>query len=106
VFGADEVLVERVGREGWALAESDGLTVALELALDEELEQEGDVYDLIHTLNSMRKDTGLELTDRIRVTLPRSQEGLLDHADWIARETLATSVELGDVDEPSIDRAK
>ena len=64
------------------------------------------MYDLIHRLNSMRKDEGLELTDRIRVTLPRAQERLLEHADWIARETLATSVELGDVDEPSIDRAK
>jgi isoleucyl-tRNA synthetase len=98
--------VERVGREGWALAEADGLTVALELALDDELEQEGEVYDLIHRLNSMRKDEGLELTDRIRVTIPRGQERLLEHADWIARETLATSVELGDVDEPSIARAK
>jgi len=106
VFGADEVLVERVGREGWALAESDGLTVALELALDEELEREGEVLDLIHRLNSMRRDAGLELTDRIRVTLPRSMEPLLEHTDWIARETLATSVELGDVDEPRIERAK
>jgi isoleucyl-tRNA synthetase len=105
VFGADEVLVERVGREGWALAESDGLTVALELALDEELEREGEVYDLIHTLNSMRRETGLDLTDRIRVTLPRAQGPLLEHADWIARETLAVSVESGDVAAPEIERA-
>jgi isoleucyl-tRNA synthetase len=105
VFGADEVLVERVGREGWALAESDGLTVALELALDEELEREGEVYDLIHHLNTMRKDEGLELTDRIRVTLPRAQARLLEHADWIARETLAVSVESGDVAAPAIERA-
>jgi isoleucyl-tRNA synthetase len=104
VFGADEVLVERVGREGWALAESDGLTVALELALDEELEQEGEVYDLIHRLNTMRKDEGLELTDRVRITIPRAQERLLEHADWIARETLATSVETGNVDKPEIER--
>ena len=54
----------------------------------------------------MRRDAGLELTDRIRVTLPRSMEPLLEHTDWIARETLATSVELGDVDEPRIELAK
>jgi isoleucyl-tRNA synthetase len=99
------VLVERVGRDGWALAESDGLTVALELALDEELEREGEVLDLIHRVNSMRKDAGLELTDRIRVTLPRSMAPLLEHADWIARETLAVGVEAGDVADPQIEKA-
>ena len=40
--------------------------------LDDELELEGRVYDLIHTLNSMRKEQGLELTDRITVTLPQA----------------------------------
>jgi isoleucyl-tRNA synthetase len=106
VLAADEVLVERVGREGWALAESDGLTVALELALDEELEREGEVYDLIHRVNSMRKDAGLELTDRIRITLPRAQDSLAkEYSDWIAGETLAVAVEAGDVDEPRIEKA-
>ena len=62
------------------------------------------MYDLIHRVNSMRKDEGLELTDRIRVTLPRAQERLLEHADWIARETLATSIEAGNVDEPRVEK--
>ena len=44
----EEVLVERRGREGWAVAGEDGLTVALDLALDPELELEGRVLDLIH----------------------------------------------------------
>ena len=44
----DEVLVERVGREGWAVAADDGLTVALDTALDDELRCEGRVLDLIH----------------------------------------------------------
>ena len=66
----DEVLVERVGREGWAVAHGDGLTVALDTMLDAELEVERRVLDLIHELNAMRKEAGLELTDRIVVTLP------------------------------------
>jgi hypothetical protein len=41
----------------------------------------------------MRKEAGLELTDRIRLTLPESDAELLEHSDWIARETLAVSVE-------------
>jgi isoleucyl-tRNA synthetase len=91
----DEVLVERRGKEGFAVAAADGLTVALDTRLDEELEREGRVYDLVHRVNTMRKEAGLELTDRIRLTLPASDADLLVHADWIARETLAVSVEAG-----------
>src|SRR4249919_3402775 len=89
----DEVLVERHGKEGWAVAAADGVTVALELSLDEELEREGRVYELIHSVNTMRKEAGLELTDRIVLTLPEGDADLLVHADWVARETLAGSVE-------------
>jgi isoleucyl-tRNA synthetase len=89
----DEVLVERRGREGWAVAGEDGVTVALDTELDPELELEGRVYDLIHELNRLRKDAGLELTDRIAVTLPEHEADLLRHADWIKRETLAVSVD-------------
>jgi isoleucyl-tRNA synthetase len=92
-LGPDEVLVERHGREGWAVAASDGMTVALDLHLDDDLLRRGRVYDLVHTVNTMRKEAGLELTDRIRLTLPEGDVDLLEHADWIARETLAVSVE-------------
>ncbi len=92
-LGPDEVLVERHGKEGWAVAAADGVTVALDAQLDDELEREGRVYDLIHAVNSMRKDAGLELTDRIRLTVPSAQADLLEHTDWIGRETLAVSVE-------------
>ena len=44
----DEVLVERHGKDGWAVAASDGLTVALDLHLDDDLVRAGRVYDLIH----------------------------------------------------------
>jgi isoleucyl-tRNA synthetase len=92
-LGPDEVLVERHGKEGWAVAASDGLTVAIDLALDDELLREGRVYELIHTVNTLRKESGLELTDRIELTLAEADADLLDHRDWIARETLALSVE-------------
>jgi isoleucyl-tRNA synthetase len=100
---ADEVLVERVGREGWAVASDAGVTVALETALDTELRLEARVLDLIHTLNSLRKQSGFELTDRIVVTLPAADEDLLVHADWIKSEVLAVELRLGG--ELRIDRA-
>jgi isoleucyl-tRNA synthetase len=92
---ADEVLVERAGKEGWAVAADAGMTVAIDTTVDDELALEGRVYELIHRINSMRKDAGLELTDRVNLTLPESDGDLLEHADWIARETLAVSVEVG-----------
>jgi isoleucyl-tRNA synthetase len=88
----EEVLVEREGKDGWAVAASDGLTVALDLQLDDDLVRLGRVYELIHRVNTMRKEAGLELTDRIRLTIFEADADLLEHEDWIARETLATSV--------------
>jgi isoleucyl-tRNA synthetase len=93
-LGPDEVLVERVGREGWSVASEDGVTVALDTALDDDLLAEGRVYELIHRVNTMRKDAGLELTDRIVLTLPEDGD-LADHEDWIKAETLATTVRRG-----------
>jgi len=95
-LGPEEVLVERRGKEGWAVAGEDGLTVALDLNLDEELELEGRVRDLIHEINRLRRDQGLEVSDRIVLTLPRDQEELLRHEDWIKEETLAVKIELGE----------
>jgi isoleucyl-tRNA synthetase len=105
-LGADEVLVERTGKEGWAVAGGDGVTVALDTALDDELELEGRVLDLIHELNSMRKQAGLELTDRIVVTLPESASDLLEHEDWIKEEVLAVEIRTdGGSGEPEIAKA-
>ncbi|MCS7005992.1 MAG: DUF5915 domain-containing protein, partial [Thermoleophilia bacterium] len=92
-LGPEDVLVERRGREGWVVAAADGVTVALDLRLDESLLREGRVYELVHRVNTLRKEAGLELSDRIRLTIPEADADLLEHADWIARETLAVSVE-------------
>ncbi len=103
----DEVLVERRGREGWAVADDaeSGLTVALETAIDAELELEGRVYDLIHQLNSMRREAGLELTDRIVVRIPETQADLLQHAERIKDEVLAVDIRTDGVAEPQIAKA-
>jgi len=101
-LGPEEVLVERAGKEGWAVAGEDGVTVALDTAVDESLEREGRVYELIHRVNSMRKDAGLELTDRITLTLPAADRDLVEHSDWIAYETLAVAIDVGDADAPTI----
>jgi isoleucyl-tRNA synthetase len=94
VLEPDEVLVERVGREGWAVASEAGLTVALDMALDDELLLESKLLDRIHEVNVLRRDSGLELTDRIRLWLPDAD--LIErYRDRIMQETLAVEVLLG-----------
>jgi isoleucyl-tRNA synthetase len=96
VLEPDEVLVERVGLEGWAVASEDGLTVALDTSLDDELRLEAKLLDRIHEVNVLRKESGMELTDRIRLWLPDAD--LLDRfRDRLMQETLAVSVEPGDL---------
>jgi isoleucyl-tRNA synthetase len=92
-LAAAEVLVERSGRDGWAIASADGVTVALDTAVDEGLEREARVYELIHQVNTMRKEAGLALTDRIALTIPSRDADLLQHAGWVKAETLATSLD-------------
>jgi isoleucyl-tRNA synthetase len=105
-LGPDDVLVERRGKEGWTLASDEGVTVALDTRLDDELLLEGRVLDLIHQLNLKRKEAGLELTDRIVVTLPASDAELLAHEDWIKNEVLATEIHVdGRSAEPRIAKA-
>jgi isoleucyl-tRNA synthetase len=96
VLEPHEVLVERIGREGWAVASDSGVTVALDTALDDDLRLEGRLLDRIHEVNVLRKESGLEVVDRIRLWLPDAD--LVDrYRDRIAAETLAVSVETGDL---------
>jgi isoleucyl-tRNA synthetase len=101
----DEVLVERAGKEGWAVAAEDGVTVALDTQVDEELERERRVYELIRRVNALRKESGLALSDRIVLTIPKRDSDLLEHAEWIKSETLAVSLVAGSGDTPAIAKA-
>ncbi len=93
VLEPDEVLVERVGLDGWSVASEGGLTVALDTTLDDELLLEGRLNDRIRDVQVLRKESGLELTDRIRLWIPDAE--LLPFTDRIAGDTLAVSVEHG-----------
>jgi isoleucyl-tRNA synthetase len=96
VLEPDEVLVERIGREGWAVASEGGVTVAIDTALDDDLRLEGRLFDRIHEVNVLRKESGLELTDRIRLWIPDAD--LVERfGERLKAETLAVSVELGEL---------
>jgi isoleucyl-tRNA synthetase len=71
--------------------------VALDTALDDELVLEGRALDLIRAVNQLRKDEGLELTDRIVLTVPESERDVVErYSDRVAGEVLATDVRVGD----------
>jgi isoleucyl-tRNA synthetase len=97
VLAADEVLRERLPvAEGWVVAAEGDLSVELDPALDAELEVRGRVYDLIHAVNVLRKDRGLDVSDRIRLTIPAGDADLLErYAERIKDETLAVEIEAG-----------
>ena len=95
-LGPDGVLHgEGAAVEGFAIAQNGALSVALDTTLDEELVREGRVRELVHRLNAMRRDAGLELSDRIAVTLGPEEADLVDHEAWIKEETLAVEVRTG-----------
>jgi isoleucyl-tRNA synthetase len=96
-LAADELLRgEGAAVEGYAVAQNGALSVALDVTLDDELVREGHARELIHRLNAMRRDAGLELSDRIVVTLGREEAELVGYADWIKEETLALEVRAGE----------
>jgi isoleucyl-tRNA synthetase len=103
VLTPEEYIRERLPvSEGWIVAGDGDASVELDAELDEELVLEGRVLDLIHKLNAMRKEAGLELTDRIVVTLPPEQAELLRYEEQIKEETLAVEVRADGGSEPTI----
>ncbi|HVE94340.1 MAG TPA: isoleucine--tRNA ligase [Acidimicrobiales bacterium] len=106
-LGPDDVLVERTGMSGWAVAAKDGVTVALDTALDDDLVREGRVNDLIHLVNDKRKEMGLAIEDRIELEIPSSAADLLpEYTERIAAETLAVKVTVCEADEIRLRRVE
>ncbi len=105
VLKPNEVIVERLEKAGWEVASEGGVTVALDTALDDELRRESRVYELIHLVNTMRKEAGLGLSDRIALSLPAFDKDLLGYRDWIASEVLAVSVDAASATKVIFDKA-
>ncbi|NJK79112.1 MAG: isoleucine--tRNA ligase [Chloroflexaceae bacterium] len=97
----DEVLVEATSPEGYAVAEAEGLLVALNTTVTPELRLEGVARELIRNVQDARKTAGLDISDRIAVyvTMDGQDGALLDDVlaawgDYIQSETLANVLEL------------
>src|SRR5690606_38900370 len=97
-LSADEVEI-REEPLGDLIVESDaGYTVALDPAIDEELRLEGIAREVINRIQRLRRDSGLEVSDRIRLEIAAdaaASASLDRYRDYVARETLAEEVQLG-----------
>ncbi len=83
---------------GWSVANEGTLTVALDLTITEDLRLEGVARELIRSIQTLRKDSGFEITDRIHVTLPDSEDNracLGKFSDYISSQVLADGISLG-----------
>ena len=80
---------------GWLVASEGKLTVALDITLPDELRAEGVARELINRIQNIRKDSGFEVTDKIRVEIeqkPLVADAIAHYADYIASQTLAVEV--------------
>ncbi|WP_319477627.1 isoleucine--tRNA ligase [Marispirochaeta aestuarii] len=88
----ESIIIQRTEKSGLKVLNEGSLTVALDPEITEELEREGVVRDIVRGVQNLRKETGLEVTDRIRLTLfgdDKVQASIQDFRDYLTEETLA-----------------
>lgn len=84
---------------GWLVANEGNLTVALEVELNDELRNEGMARELINRIQNLRKDCGLEITDRINVTVSpdeRIDGAIASFAEYIKGQVLADDIRIAE----------
>ena len=84
---------------GWTVANEGALTVALDVEVTDELRQEGIAREIVKNVQTMRKESGLDIVDRITVLVTKnaaSDEAVTKFADYIKNQVLADSLELVD----------
>ncbi|RYY68933.1 MAG: isoleucine--tRNA ligase [Chitinophagaceae bacterium] len=88
-----EIITDEI--PGYEIAGKGSLTVALDITITEAIQNEGNAREFVNRVQNIRKDSGLELTDRISVTVSENalQNSLIEFKDYICREILANSLE-------------
>lgn len=105
VLGAEDVVVQREPRRDLAVASEGDLVVALEVTLDEALVREGLAREFVSKVQHLRKEVGLEITDRIRLFVQGAsevREALEAHRAYVMDETLCEELQWGDPGEGKV----
>ena len=91
----EHVTIQTEDIPGWLVSSESGVTVALDVTMDDELKAEGLARELVNRVQNLRKDAGLEITDRIGLSLHADdniRRALEANLDYIRTETLAMEV--------------
>ncbi len=95
-LGINDVEISSQDIEGWLVANSGSLTVALDITITPELKKEGIARELVNRIQNIRKDSGLEVTDRIGIVFEENktvQEAVATNETYIKNETLTETIE-------------
>jgi isoleucyl-tRNA synthetase len=100
---SDDVEVRADQHDDFALVQEGAWAVAIDLDFDAALRREGAARELVHALNALRRETGLELADRIHLRIdsssaPHVAAAIDAHRDWIMGEVLALLLDTGAVE--------
>lgn len=96
-IGVDDVEIIAEDIPGWVVANKDNITVALDITITPELQDEGNARELVNRIQKVRKDSGLELTDRIAVQVEEYdalKSAIINFNDYICAEILADNLEI------------
>ncbi len=92
--------------EGWLVASEKGITVALDIKLNERLINEGICRELVNKIQTLRKDSGLQVTDKIILKIQKDniiEKAIFENQNYILNETLAESLEFVDSIEDGVE---
>ncbi len=99
-----EIISEDI--EGWLVASEKGITVALDIKLNERLINEGICRELVNKIQTLRKDSGLQVTDKIILKIQKDniiEKAIFENQNYILNETLAESLEFVDSIEDGVE---
>ncbi len=104
VIERDDVDILTEDMPGWLVVSEGSLTVALDIEVTPELEKEGTARELVNRLQNLRKEMGLEITDKISVTIGHDtviEDALKDFGGYVATQVLATSIRFEEIAQPT-----
>ena len=95
----EDALISTQDIPGWAVTSQDDLTVALDMTITEELFNEGLAREIVNRVQTLRKNTGLEVTDRIEIFVKKNEkveQAVEKFGNYICGETLAGTITMVD----------
>jgi len=97
ILSLEDVEISSQDIPGWLVANANGITVALDITLTDELKNEGIARELVNRIQNLRKDSGFEVTDKIKVQLQHNDvlaKAIQENENYIKSETLTETLVL------------